>query len=382
MTKKISEIEYIMSQSNGRHITKEDVIFGINKRAGEMIKKKGADNVVNGTIGALLDDKGELMVLSSVDGAFKNLLPKEYAAYAPIGGVPEFKDAAISAALKGFKPGSSYVRAVSTPGGTGALKNVIVNYSCPGDKLLTTDWHWSPYNTIADEHGRSFKTFKLFDEDKKFNVIDLEMRAKEILESQDRLIIFINTPAQNPTGYSLTNEDWEKTINFLNTVPPEKKVTLLVDTAYIDFAGDEDEYRNFLPYLEKVPAVCEYSSRGNWSNSPRVGQSIIANIFADEELLAKVTAERKEIRDMLLTRAKAFEEEAEKAGLNILPFDGGFFISIPCDDPKSTSEELEKEGIFLVPLALGLRVSIASISEEKCRKIPARIIAALEKTEG
>lgn len=421
MTKKISEIEYIMSQSNGRHITKEDVIFGINKRAGEMIKKKGADNVVNGTIGALLDDKGELMVLSSVDGAFKNLLPKEYAAYAPIGGVPEFKDAAISAALKGFKPGSSYVRAVSTPGGTGALKNVIVNYSCPGDKLLTTDWHWSPYNTIGDEHGRSFKTFKLFDEDKKFNVIDLEMRAKEILESQDRLIIFINTPAQNPTGYSLTNEDWEKTINFLNTVPPEKKVTLLVDTAYIDFAGDEDEYRKFLPYLEQVPAnvlpvlafsmsktftlyglrcgamicfaksekiadefvaVCEYSSRGNWSNSPRVGQSIIANIFADEELLAKVTAERKEIRDMLLTRAKAFEEEAEKAGLNILPFDGGFFISIPCDDPKSTSEELEKEGIFLVPLALGLRVSIASISEEKCRKIPARIIAALEKTEG
>ena len=100
MTKKISEIEYIMSQSNGRHITKEDVIFGINKRAGEMIKKKGADNVVNGTIGALLDDKGELMVLSSVDGAFKKLLPKEYAAYAPIGGVPEFKDAAISAALK------------------------------------------------------------------------------------------------------------------------------------------------------------------------------------------------------------------------------------------------------------------------------------------
>ena len=59
MTKKISEIEYIMSQSNGRHITKEDVIFGINKRAGEMIKKKGADNVVNGTIGALLDDEGE-----------------------------------------------------------------------------------------------------------------------------------------------------------------------------------------------------------------------------------------------------------------------------------------------------------------------------------
>ena len=40
---------------------------------------------------------------------------------------------------------------------------------------------------------------------------------------------------------------------------------------------------------------------------------------------------------------------------------------------------LEKEGIFLVPLAKGLRVSIASISEEKCRMIPAKIKAVMEE---
>ncbi|MDY2959435.1 MAG: aminotransferase class I/II-fold pyridoxal phosphate-dependent enzyme [Hornefia sp.] len=419
MTKKTNEIKYIMSQQNGRRITKEDVIFGINKRAGEMIKEKGAENVVNGTIGALLDDDGELMVLSSVDGAFRSLSPKEYAAYAPIGGTPEFRSAAIRAALKGFKPKTACIRAVSTPGGTGSLRNVIVNYSCPGDKLLTTDWHWSPYNTIAEEHGRSFTTFKLFDEAKKFNVEALKSKADELLEKQNQLIIFINTPAQNPTGYSLTNEDWEKTVEYLNTVPADKKVTLLVDTAYIDFAGDEDEYRSFLPYLEQVPpnvlpvlafsmsktftlyglrcgamicfaaseavadefvSVCEYSSRGAWSNSPRAGQEIIAKIFADPRLLEKVTEERKEIRDMLLARAKAFEDEAKRAGLNILPFDGGFFISVPCKDPVAAGRELEKEGIFIVPLAMGLRVSIASISEEKCKMIPERILAAITKT--
>lgn len=82
---------------------------------------------------------------------------------------------------------------------------------------------------------------------------------------------------------------------------------------------------------------------------------------------------------MLLKRGRAFEEEAARAGLPILPYDGGFFASIPCDDPASASRELEAEGIFLVPLAMGLRVSLASVSEEKCRRIPAKVVEVLNK---
>ena len=82
---------------------------------------------------------------------------------------------------------------------------------------------------------------------------------------------------------------------------------------------------------------------------------------------------------MLLARGRAFEEEAEKAGLETVPFDAGFFVSIPCDDPDAISAELEKQGLFIVPLAKGLRVSVASVSEEKCRKIPAMIKAAMDE---
>ena len=42
------------------------------------------------------------------------------------------------------------------------------------------------------------------------------------------------------------------------------------------------------------------------------------------------------------------------------------------------SAKLEKEGIFLVPLAKGLRVSVASIPEEKCRRIPVKILEAMK----
>lgn len=408
--------QFIMAAQNGRNIPTEDKIFGISRRANEMIAEKGSDAVVNATIGALLDDNGKLMVLSSVNDTYKSLSPDEYATYAPIGGTPAFKKAAIKAALGNYKP-NRFVEAVASPGGTGAIRNTISNYSCYGDKILTSDWFWSPYGTISGEIGRSVDTFQLFTEDRTFNHEAFAAKVNELLAVQDRLVVILNTPAHNPTGYALTNDDWKGVVEILSGINPEKKVALLLDVAYLDFAGNEDKYREFLPLLEELPeniltivaysmsktftlygmrcgaAIClaptqeiadefkrvlEYSSRGSWSNCNRAGQSIIAHIFEDEVLLEKVTQEREEIRNMLLARGRAFEEEAQKVGLVTVPFDAGFFVSIPCDNPDEVSAKLEKEGIFLVPLAKGIRVSVASVSEEKCRMLPAKILNAMK----
>lgn len=409
-------IEYVMAAKGGRTIPKEDKIFGISNRANAMIEKKGKDAVINATIGALLDDNGDLMVLSSIDETFRSLTPQEYAAYAPIAGIPAFRKAVVKAALGKYET-KRYVEAVATPGGTGSIRNTIANYSQAGDKVLTSDWFWAPYRTIASEIGRGLDTFQLFNDERKFNIASFEQKVFELLEQQEYLTIILNTPAHNPTGYSLTIEDWESVVAVLNKVPAGRKVALLVDVAYIDFAGDEDEYRKFLPVLEGLPvnvlpiigysasktltaygmrcgamiclapteviakefkSVGEFSSRGSWSNCSRAGQSVMARIYADEELLARVTRERAEIRDMLLRRGKAFEEEAKKVDLVTVPFDAGFFVSIPCDDPDAVASKLEEKGIFTVPLAKGVRVSIASVSEEKCRIIPAEIKKAME----
>ena len=409
-------IEYVMAAKGGRTIPKEDKIFGISNRANAMIEKKGKDAVINATIGALLDDNGDLMVLSSIDETFRSLTPQEYAAYAPIAGIPAFRKAVVKAALGKYET-KRYVEAVATPGGTGSIRNTIANYSQAGDKVLTSDWFWAPYRTIASEIGRGLDTFQLFNDERKFNIASFEQKVFELLEQQEYLTIILNTPAHNPTGYSLTIEDWESVVAVLNKVPAGRKVALLVDVAYRDFAGDEDEYRKFLPVLEGLPVnvlpiigysasktltaygmrcgamIClapteaiakefkrvgEFSSRGSWSNCSRAGQSVMARIYADEELLARVTRERAEIRDMLLRRGKAFEEEAKKVDLVTVPFDAGFFVSIPCDDPDAVASKLEEKGIFTVPLAKGVRVSIASVSEEKCRIIPAEIKKAME----
>ena len=413
--------EYILARGNGRHIPHEDKIFGISSRAKAMIAEKGADKVINATIGSLLDDDGNLVVLSSVDEVFKHLSPKDYADYAPIGGIATFREAVQKAAFGSHKP-KGYIEAVATPGGTGSLRNVISNYSDGGDQVLTSDWHWAPYNTIAGEIGRSIATFDLFTDDGRFNIESFRQRSAELLAKQESLVIILNTPAHNPTGYSLTLEDWDGVIDVIcDEAKCGKAIALVIDAAYIDFAGDEEEYRRFLPKLERLPenvisimayslsktftlygtrcgamicvaktpeiadefkVVCEYSSRGSWSNSAKVAQVILSRIYGDPELLARVNSERAHYRDMLLARGRAFTEEAEKAGLEIVPFDAGFFISIPCSEPDAVSAELEKEGIFIVPLAKGLRVSVASISEEKCRKLPPVIKDAMDRVLG
>lgn len=410
--------EYILARSNGRHIPHEDKIFGISSRAKAMIAEKGADKVINATIGSLLDDEGNLVVLLSVDDVFKHLDPKDYADYAPIGGIATFKEAVQKAAFGAHKP-KGYIEAVATPGGTGSLRNVISNYSDGGDEVLTSDWHWAPYNTIAGEIGRSIATFEFFTEDGKFNCDSFREKSAKLLAAQESLVIILNTPAHNPTGYSLTLEDWDNVIDILcDEAKCGKAIALVIDAAYIDFAGDEEEYRRFLPKLERLPenvisimayslsktftlygtrcgamiciaktpdiaeefkVVCEYSSRGSWSNSAKLAQVILSRIYGDKELLEKVNEERARYRNMLLQRGRAFTEEAKKAGLVTVPFDAGFFVSIPCKDPDGISAELEKEGVFIVPLAKGLRVSVASISEEKCRRLPALIKAAMDK---
>lgn len=409
--------EFILARENGRKIPKEDKVFGASSRAKAMIAEKGADKVINATIGSLLDDNGRLVVLSSVDKVFRTLKPQDYADYAPIRGIPAFAEAVKKAAFGSYEP-KGFVEAVATPGGTGSLRNVISNYSSPGDKIITSDWHWAPYNTIAGEIGRFVEVFELFTQDRKFNAQSLKAKVTELLALQESLVIILNTPAHNPTGYSLTLEDWDKVTEILTEAAAGgKAIALVVDAAYIDFAGDEEECRKFLPKLEEMPEnvlpviayslsktftlygtrcgaaicmaktaaiaeefrkVCEFSSRGSWSNSAKVAQVILAKIYEDPELLEAVSSEREYYRNMLLARGRAFEEEAAKAGLEIVPFDAGFFASIPCGDPDAVSAELEKQGLFTIPLAKGIRVSVASVSEEKCRKIPAMVKAVID----
>lgn len=406
-----------MAAFNGREIPKEDKVFAASGKALEAVEKYGPAEVINATVGALYDDSGELLVLKSVEDTMKSLPAKSYAAYAPIAGTPGFKKAITKAAFGSYEP-KSYVAVVGTPGGTGSIRNAIANYSQPGDRILTHSWHWAPYKSIAGELYRGIECFEMFDDGGSFNIADFEYKVKKLTRNQEHLVIILNTPANNPTGYSLSMDDWYEVKRVLDAVPAEKKIALVLDVAYIDFAGEPEEVRGFLKVVDNLranilpiiaysasktftlyggrcaamiclaysPEVAEefvkvnsFSSRATWSNSPRAPQEVIERIYADESLLAEVEAERAAARDMLLARGRAFEKSAAECGLEIVPFRAGFFVTVPCDDPDRLCEKLNEKNVFLIPLDRGVRVSVASSSEDKCRRLPAIIKEAMEE---
>ncbi len=402
---------------NGRTIPIEDKVFAASNRAKAAIAMKGKDAVINATLGALYDDDGNLVVMETVNNTLHELTGKDFAEYAPIAGTPGFKEAVKKAVFCGIEV-KSFVEVVATPGGTACISNAVANYSCPGDKVLTHSWHWGPYKSITENQGRSLEKFDMFDEDGNFNLTDFDYRVKKLLRNQDNLLILMNSPANNPTGYSLSMEDWYGVKRTLDEAPMDKKVTFVADVAYIDFAGEDSETREFIKVLDNLRSnvlpIIAYSSsktftmygnrcaamvcmahspevaaefarvaaffaRSTWSNSPRAPQMVIEKIYNNAELLAKTNEERAKYRTMLLARGRAFDEEAKKVDLATVPFRAGFFVTIPYAEPDKLCAALEAKDIFFIPVGGGVRVSVASIPERICRALPAVIKETIEE---
>ncbi|MGI6751252.1 MAG: pyridoxal phosphate-dependent aminotransferase [Anaerovoracaceae bacterium] len=416
--------QFIMAEQNARTITGDDKIFALNGKAKEMIAKVGKDKVANATLGALMDDEGNLVVLSTVVDVLKSLSPLDYAEYAPIAGVPGFLETVKTAVFGKDIPTDLNIATIATPGGTGAIRNTIQNYSRRGDVILTSDWYWSPYLTIAQELERGLETYPLFTEDGKYFLKGFSDKMNSILNRQGRIVILINTPAHNPTGYTLSSQDWDGILSAMKDAASDKskKIVFLVDIAYIDFAEDPEADRSFfkkfndlpeniLPLIgfsmsksltmygmrggalmcltpnsqiaEEFKKVVSFSTRGSWSNGTRSAMVAMQRIFEDPALLQKVNEERSKYGNMLLRRGQTFVRAAEEAGLELIPFRAGFFLIVPCDNPDEVSEELQKDGIFAVPFGgRGLRVSVASVPETMCATMPAKIADAIKRVNG
>ena len=76
-------------------------IFGAAAACRTAAAVHGEENVVNATIGAVMDDAGKLAHLPTVERVFRSLPIEDYIAYAPIAGLPEYLEAAIDITFAG-----------------------------------------------------------------------------------------------------------------------------------------------------------------------------------------------------------------------------------------------------------------------------------------
>ncbi|MCI6159231.1 MAG: aminotransferase class I/II-fold pyridoxal phosphate-dependent enzyme [Selenomonadaceae bacterium] len=410
-----------MAASHAADKRLKDAIFGASAACQEASKKYGKDKVTNATIGTMLDEDGSLLCLPTMERVYRSMPMSDIIAYAPISGLPAYLDAVIDLTFADHKP-EGYIGSVATAGGTGAIHHAVANYAEHGDYVLTSDWFWGTYNVICQECGSKLTTYALFDAEQKFNIDGYAAKVDAILQHQDSLLAIINTPAHNPTGFSLTEEDWDNVLAVTKKYAAQgKKMTILVDIAYIDYAGEKNETRRFMDKFSNLPdnvlilfsfsmskgytmygqrtgaligvssskevieefqAINKYSSRATWSNINRGAQALLVRIQQDKASLAQFEKERDDFYQLIQNRGEIFMKEAKACGLKALPYKGGFFLSVPAKDPQALANELHKDLIFAVPLKLGVRVAACSVPTEKMHGVAEKFLKAQQALEG
>lgn len=361
-------------------------------------------DVIDSTIGMLFDEDGKFFTFKTVEKASNELTDREKYSYGSTAGDPKYHEAIYKWIFKeqlDLVREKMYLGCIATPGGSGAICNTFSNYLDCGQKVLLPSLMWTNYIQMANEAHLGYETYELFDENGGFNIKDFEYKMQLLKREQGRVLVVINDPCQNPTGYSMSYIEWIGVVDIINSISRDgTPVVLLYDMAYIDYdkRGFEASRKNIMLFnnfndnvmtilafsgsktlglyglrigaqiglssskeaIEEFKVANDFSARGMWSGTSTLGQSVITKVLLEhaDEFSKEIVYARK----LLTDRAEAFILEAKKVGLKHLPYDCGFFVTIPCDNPQKMFLKLKENNLYILPISSGIRVTLSSIT--------------------
>lgn len=386
----------------------DDPIFALNAEAQAFKAAGGA--VLNATVGALLDDGGQLVVLDTVMDLWRGLGALDVAPYAPIAGDPAFLKALVQ---RHWPSVAAAGAACATPGGSGALGLSLRNFLERGQSVLTTSPFWGPYATLATENGMGVATAPWPRVGQALDALAWEAALRALMRAQGRVLVWLNDPCHNPTGRSLAPADRQVLAGLLREVARLGPVTLLLDFAYLDYTrepaavaaaladyaalGAEGRVlvgacmslsKSMTLYGARCGAIAfpwngdaalqaalTQSCRGTWSNCNKAPQALLLALARDGKAQSRLAAEHRHWAEILAGRAAALDLALEGEGLAALHWQGGFFVTVPAEDPMGTCGRLKAEGVFTVPLPEGLRVGLCGLRADEA----ARFVKALRR---
>lgn len=401
-----------------------DTIFAYAAQAMARAEEVGKEHIINATIGAFLNADGSLKTMKSVEEAVKAVPFDQAANYAPINGMPAYIEGMTDSILRDYRPANTFIDGIATPGGTGALRNGFYNYLNEGEVCLTTNYFWGNYRTLLTENKRDLETFNAFTADGHFDVQACIQACEGVAKRQDNVVLLLNTPAHNPTGFTVTDDEWKILIAALSAIANNGKnnVILMIDVAYIDYAGMAQ--RRFFEFFTGLPEnfltiVCASTSKGytlygyrlglmlgiaqseavlkefmlangasaraTWSNCSRPAMEAIIYLYNHPDKLAAFRQEQDEFAASLSKRAALFNEEALAVGLEVCPYQSGFFIYVPAkthEEAVAVFEVLAAQNLFAVPLGAGLRIAICAVDDAKIPGMATTFKNAFDQVRG
>lgn len=378
------------------------------------------EEVINATIGSLHDEDDKMVALKTVYNVYNQIPDERKASYADgITGNENFKKA-IYDWINRNNDLNLYHEVVAAAGGTGALALGFNNFLASNDYILLPSIAWGSYNIMAKHYNLNVETYKLVNDAGKADLNDLMVKGIYVMKKRHKLVLLINDPCQNPTGITLSEEDWKNLVGYLNKMAEFGKVVLIVDLAYLDYTNGNG--RKFLKYLnelkESVLTMLAFScSKTLTAYGMRLGASVIlsqneqevktiANSFAKTaralwsnvnnammdcfvEVVTNHTEEfdieRQYYIDLLKQRADVFLEGASEYGLPMYPYQDGFFATLRLDDQTLVNkyhEYLLKKHIYTIKFNGGIRIALCSLNLRNCARLPQLLSQYLKECQN
>jgi aspartate/tyrosine/aromatic aminotransferase len=380
----------------------DDPIFALNAEA--QARRATGESILNATVGALLDDAGQLVVLDAVMDLWRDLGPLDVAPYAPIAGDPAF----LKALVKRHWPLlDSAGAACATPGGSGAISLSMRNFLEAGQQVLTTAPFWGPYATMVAENGLGLVTAPWPAAGEPLDAATWDQALRTLLENQGRALLLLNDPCHNPSGRSLSSADRQMLMEVLRGASVLGPITVLLDFAYLDYTREPEAVAAALadyaalgaegrvlvgasmslsksmtlygarcgalafPWCEDpaLQAALTQSCRGTWSNCAKAPQVLLLRLVQDDGAQARLAAEQRHWSDVLAARAAALDEALVAEGMAALRWTGGFFVCVPVTDSEAACARMKSAGVFTVPLPGGLRVGLCGMRASEAPRL-------------
>ena len=377
-----------------RGLPADDPIFALHGEA--QARKAAGQAVVDATVGALLDDSGQPVVLEAVMDLWRGLTALEVAPYAPIAGDPAYLRALVQRHWPLLREAGP---ACATPGGSGALAVSLRTFLERGQAVLTAAPYWGPYATLAGEAGVRLAAAPWPAAAEPLDLAAWAREAEALLAAQGRLLVWLNDPCHNPTGRSLAAADRAGLAALLTELSAKGPVTLLLDLAYQDYTREPAEVaaaladyaalgaagavlvgaslslsKSFTLYGARsgalafpwsrdgdLQAALAMACRGLWSNCARAPQSLLVRFMREGKAQARLAAEHRHWSGVLESRALALDGALRAEGLAGAPWQGGFFVTLPVPGAAEACRRMKGEGVFSVPMPWGLRVGICGL---------------------
>lgn len=396
----------------------QDTVFAIVKLAKEDKEKNGSDNVIDATIGSLADEQGNLVAYDNVFKHYDQIDARTKAAYAAsFVGNASYRENVYKWVCQNHCDNLNH-SVIASVGGSGAISMTISNILDKGQTLILPDIAWGSYKLMASQFELNTANYEMFDENNDFNIESFKKVILEISKKQDKILVVINDPCHNPTGYSLSIEKWQEIISFINEVSKDVPCVILNDIAYIDYSYDLDHVRDYMECynnlatnamaiiafscsktltsyglrcgaailltkdataLRETEIVFEKSARSVWSNIPNAAMENFVWVTTDNK--QQFLAEKKEYVDLLRKRSDIFIKEANDAKLPIYPYKEGFFVTIKVDNTirDKYHQALMDEHIYTVCVNKGIRVAVCSLPAAKAKGLAYKMKKILEK---